>query len=169
MDNRTFHPFPKLPTELRLLIWEFAIQPRAGYRGSTQYFHWQCCTPLSLAFYGDRRLHVTKRLPEISSDYPSAYLWDAGLSRACQESNTIARKSLHGPLTQGLGTRSARQEASGNRSSLWDTIHNPYEDLFIIRLAHVVQIHERRASFGSWLRDLVESPLAIHAGYLRKD
>ncbi|PCD25140.1 hypothetical protein AU210_014249 [Fusarium oxysporum f. sp. radicis-cucumerinum] len=83
MSRATFHPFPNLPVEIRLQIWEDAC------------FDWSC---------GRSGLHYIKldenrQLAPLNCEWQttgprnrSAYLWHAGLWTACKESRDIAAK-----------------------------------------------------------------------------
>ena len=91
MSEEIFHPFPRLPTELRLEIWRLAVRPQDGYHGGVQYFTWTCGAPTPITYFGTRRrLHPTAELPE--KECRSAFRWDIGLFGACRESNKVVSK-----------------------------------------------------------------------------
>ncbi|KAH7215760.1 hypothetical protein DER44DRAFT_856458 [Fusarium oxysporum] len=96
MSSRTFHPFPKLPIELRLKIWKTSCFPFADHEHGLHY--------IDLASLSDSKLPVVeygkgepmkmtaldpdfKTSPEIqaSTDHAnrSAYMWSVGLWKAC--------------------------------------------------------------------------------------
>ncbi|KAI8654127.1 2EXR domain-containing protein [Fusarium sp. Ph1] len=87
MDSSTFHPFPNLPTELRLHIWETFLRPSQRHWPGLHY-----CTigndkrlvPLSWGKF-DR----LKRHGRANPDHRSACLWHAGLWAACKESRAV--------------------------------------------------------------------------------
>ncbi|KAI8712660.1 2EXR domain-containing protein [Fusarium sp. LHS14.1] len=87
MDLCDFHPFPRLPTELRLKIWETCLRPSQRHRPGLHY-----CTigndkrlvPLSWGKFSRLEKHGGA-----SPDYRSACLWHAGLWAACKESRSV--------------------------------------------------------------------------------
>ncbi|KAI1262339.1 hypothetical protein F5Y18DRAFT_398060 [Xylariaceae sp. FL1019] len=102
MDSQTFHPFPDLPAELRLMIWEAALHP---HEPSAQFF--------SLAdnnneyceddyFYMDHQAKkgsdlaapCSRQIGELSwtNNNLSAYMIDHGLWTACKESRAVMLK-----------------------------------------------------------------------------
>jgi hypothetical protein len=83
MSDATFHPFPRLPFEIRQQIWEDAC------------FDWRgdC---LGLRYI---KLNEKRQLAPLNFDWKttsprnrSAYLWHAGLWMTCKESRDIAAK-----------------------------------------------------------------------------
>lgn len=153
MDEPTFHAFGKLPAELRVKIWEFAVHPTVGYRGGVQYFDWKCCTPPPLAHPGHRQLHTREQLPKISSDRQrcrSAYRWDAGLAGACRESDAAVRGAsarvttitdtneveFWGYETLGLISsmpRESRLRAVQEGQPEWTVMYKPERDLLVLQ------------------------------------
>ncbi|KAF4446815.1 hypothetical protein F53441_9596 [Fusarium austroafricanum] len=83
MSDATFHPFPRLPLEIRQQIWEDAcFKWRGGHHG----LHYI-------------KLNEKRQLAPLDCDWQttgprnrSAYLWHAGLWTACKESRDIAAK-----------------------------------------------------------------------------
>ena len=107
MPAPMFHHFRRLPVELRLLIWEFAVRPRG--RG-VHYF-----SIVDMRKHSDnplRQLAVPDPADEDEVTYAvsapmvpsspggcswttrncSVYLWDAGLWTACRESRSVLEK-----------------------------------------------------------------------------
>ncbi|RSL70851.1 hypothetical protein CEP53_001712 [Fusarium sp. AF-6] len=107
----SFHPFPWLPLELRLMIWTFVLQPRVpgvhifgtdygkynsnnGYVAPSDDF----ARPLNRG-YGVKQLTAptprarpaasTTPEPSWTTNNPSSYLIDGGLWTACQESRAV--------------------------------------------------------------------------------
>ena len=93
MKKPTFHPFPRLPTELRLEIWRHAIRPFSDHRGGIQQFTVVTGKRNSkdyvIVSHGSELTRRAITVPGVSNR--SAYLWDAGLLTACHES----RNALH--------------------------------------------------------------------------
>ncbi|RFN47279.1 tetracycline resistance protein [Fusarium flagelliforme] len=78
MDSPIFHPFPRLPTELRLQIWEAVCVESTPTSRGLQYI--------------DVRNGWAKPIPH--TENRSAYLIDGGLWKACRESRkVISRRS----------------------------------------------------------------------------
>ncbi|KAK3985791.1 hypothetical protein QBC44DRAFT_311923 [Cladorrhinum sp. PSN332] len=110
MAPDTFHPFPMLPTELRLMIWKRAIRPKSGgihrfsvidlrrdenVRKPLALQGSRCSlSPMYLPVPGHKALgppRVINTLQEFSwiRNNSSAYLWDPGLWIACKESRMV--------------------------------------------------------------------------------
>ncbi|KAF5684593.1 hypothetical protein FCIRC_3937 [Fusarium circinatum] len=83
MSRGTFHPFPNLPVEIRLQIWEDAC------------FDWGCGR-FGLHYI---QLNESRQLAPLNCEWQttgarnrSSYLWHAGLWTACKESRDIVGK-----------------------------------------------------------------------------
>ncbi|KAF5679887.1 hypothetical protein FDENT_8601 [Fusarium denticulatum] len=83
MSRATFHPFPNLPVEIRLQIWEDACFDWASGSFGLHYI----------------KLNENRQLAPLNCEWQttgprtrSAYLWHAGLWTACKESRDIAAK-----------------------------------------------------------------------------
>ncbi|KAK6700065.1 hypothetical protein SNK05_012856 [Fusarium graminearum] len=83
MAFNTFHPFPRLPTELRMQIWEAACR---GLRQSFQAVHY-----VTLDEYTEMS-PLKHNWDDSKPRNKSIYLWDAGLWTACQESRDVVAK-----------------------------------------------------------------------------
>ncbi|CAJ0552328.1 Ff.00g063070.m01.CDS01 [Fusarium sp. VM40] len=108
----TFHPFPKLPVEIRLSIWKYACFPRSQVDHGIQYVTVNIVDEDideddlvvfddnlegyddELAVESDEDGYITLTAPKFPFDKPaelcrpnpSACLWEAGLLTACRES-----------------------------------------------------------------------------------
>ncbi|EAA35331.2 hypothetical protein GE21DRAFT_1207 [Neurospora crassa] len=102
----TFHPFPRLPWELRNEIWKQSIRPldRPGAhifcieeRKSEDSEPKECdviCNPIPLES-GDSNLHIRVPAATISAGpagNPSTYMIDGGLWTACKESRAVMER-----------------------------------------------------------------------------
>lgn len=106
----TFHPFPKLPWELRNEIWKFSIRPLN--RPSAHIFCVEerkpqdseakeldvICSPIAL-WHGKYNLHITVPDQTMSCGSsapgnPSAYMIDGGLWTACKESRVAMERAF---------------------------------------------------------------------------
>lgn len=104
MVTSAFHPFPGLPTELRLQIWQLAFCPfskadnRRRYQGGAHYFS---SPPASTRHFQDPLLSTVLNIEHFEDHgaCKSAYRWDAGLFRACRESRNVARSLPKNPLS----------------------------------------------------------------------
>ncbi|SCV39111.1 uncharacterized protein FFB14_07099 [Fusarium fujikuroi] len=83
MSRATFHPFPNLPVEIRLQIWEDACFDWGNGRFGLHYI----------------KLNENRQLAPLNCEWQtagprnrSAYLWHAGLWTACKESRDVAAK-----------------------------------------------------------------------------
>ncbi|KAH6949218.1 hypothetical protein DER45DRAFT_650097 [Fusarium avenaceum] len=111
----TFHPFPKLPTEIRLAIWKHACFPRSQIDHGIQYVTVNIVEEdyeeedlvifdanlegydEEFALESDQDGYITLTAPKLPFDKPaglsrpnaSACLWDAGLLAACHESRLV--------------------------------------------------------------------------------
>ncbi|KAK3934233.1 hypothetical protein QBC46DRAFT_400381 [Diplogelasinospora grovesii] len=109
MASKTFHPFPRLPRELRDEVWEFAVLslPRRG----RAHFFTLFCEEDRAALVSAEPVVMCPPNPNIHSWYhlaapqcsgpgrlswidsnPSAYLCEIGLWGACRESREIMQK-----------------------------------------------------------------------------
>jgi hypothetical protein len=102
MSSLSFHPFPKLPPELRLKIWKSACFPFTPSEHGLHYVDLVSLTdnelPEDERVYGTP-MEVIALLPDLqTSPKPqefvgranrSAYMWDAGLWNACRESRGV--------------------------------------------------------------------------------
>ncbi|KAF5534181.1 hypothetical protein FMEXI_11427 [Fusarium mexicanum] len=88
MDTTTFHPFPRLPYELREQIWQDACFQLAERRRNIYYV------------YMDENRNIWPRDYDWKTDDPSnrfgytwhSYIWHVGLWTACRESNYAVRE-----------------------------------------------------------------------------
>ncbi|KAF4340696.1 hypothetical protein FBEOM_5412 [Fusarium beomiforme] len=86
MSAATFHPFPRLPLEIRQGIWEKACFHWTGGRYGIHYIKLdqnRQLAPLDCAWHANGPRNR------------SAYLWHAGLWTACKESRDIVSKHWH--------------------------------------------------------------------------
>ncbi|RGP65904.1 hypothetical protein FLONG3_9036 [Fusarium longipes] len=82
MALTTFHPFPRLPFELRTQIWEAAcLELCRSFRG----IHYVTVGSLDVA-------PLSHNWDGSKPKNNSIYLWDAGLWTACQESKRVIAK-----------------------------------------------------------------------------
>ncbi|KAF5027102.1 hypothetical protein F66182_814 [Fusarium sp. NRRL 66182] len=90
MTSTTFHPFPRLPLKLRLLVWQKAyLRPHEEDYG-LQYINLDQNRQLSLSSCDWGRSAGPQGLRN-----RSAYLWHGGLWTACKESRASVIKSSH--------------------------------------------------------------------------
>ncbi|KAK5989477.1 hypothetical protein PT974_10999 [Cladobotryum mycophilum] len=94
----TFSRFLELPTELRLLVWKYAIRPNPGvhfFTVTNRFFDGFALDPISVTdsyTSGDQHILAAPRCRSNDfvyswvGDNHSAYLWDSGLWTACRES-----------------------------------------------------------------------------------
>ncbi|KAF4944808.1 hypothetical protein FGADI_12403 [Fusarium gaditjirri] len=112
----TFHRFPNLPTELRLNIWKAACFPCTANQRGLHYIDLRTLAERLIAgvviFNRDsmemRALHPDfqtspKDQQVVGRANRSAYMWDAGLWKACRESREII--SMHFQLNIWRGTQ----------------------------------------------------------------
>ncbi|GKU04139.1 hypothetical protein FLAG1_04253 [Fusarium langsethiae] len=83
MDHTTFHPFQRLPFELRLQIWEEACLKQ---RRSFQALHYVTIDSATEV------VSLSHNWDDSKPSNKSIYLWDAGLWTACQESRNVVAK-----------------------------------------------------------------------------
>ncbi|EKJ75974.1 hypothetical protein NXS19_002968 [Fusarium pseudograminearum] len=88
MVSSTFHPFPRLPLELRQQIWEEACLPLGPFQRGVQYLD---ITVDGLVAPPCNLLETS----EHGSSNISAYMIDGGLWMACKESREIIIKHTH--------------------------------------------------------------------------
>ncbi|KAI0156429.1 hypothetical protein GGR57DRAFT_511386 [Xylariaceae sp. FL1272] len=101
MDSHTFHPFPRLPAELRLMIWEAALHP---HEPSAQFFslankrYNRCEEDLYMGVAAkegsDLAAPRCRQTGELSwtTNNRSAYMIDHGLWTASKESRAVMLK-----------------------------------------------------------------------------
>jgi len=108
MEQKTFHPFPRLPKELRDVIWDFAIRPK---RPSAHVFtafessvdaEWSQLSQYAVTHPWARRCNLAAPQSRNSTDQQrrlswvqdnlSAYIIDSGLWRACKESREAVER-----------------------------------------------------------------------------
>ncbi|KAF4966972.1 hypothetical protein FSARC_5411 [Fusarium sarcochroum] len=98
MASATFHPFAKLPLELRLQIWEAACLPSSKHHRGLHYMDIEAeeleNRGAMIVLRCDWSSPPEKRDP-ISLSNRSAYLWDGGLWRACKESRKVIVHHSH--------------------------------------------------------------------------
>lgn len=101
-----FHPFARLPFELRLTIWELARREGPGAHffsylylrneEEERYFGQYTIRPptrtWTLAAPRRNLIHQENLFPSWTAENPSAYLMDRGLWTACSESRTVMEK-----------------------------------------------------------------------------
>ncbi|KAH7245427.1 hypothetical protein BKA59DRAFT_544702 [Fusarium tricinctum] len=96
MASSTFHPFSRLPTELRLKIWEAACFPFQQHHKGLHYVEL-----LTVGDYSTRMRQMKRKNQHLDSDHssnsanPSAYIWDVGLWKACKESREVILRHLN--------------------------------------------------------------------------
>ncbi|KAI9709711.1 MAG: hypothetical protein M1820_003113 [Bogoriella megaspora] len=106
MASQTFHPFPRLPKELRDIIWALSIRPE---RPGAHFFTLFNCDNIDewitmgkyamrprmrhkCSLAAPKRNVVDSQKLSWTDGNRSAYLIDAGLSTACQESREAAER-----------------------------------------------------------------------------
>ncbi|RSL48357.1 hypothetical protein CEP54_012959 [Fusarium duplospermum] len=87
MTSSIFHPFPRLPTELRLQIWEKACLPSRRQHFGLHYF--TIGNDKKLVPVGWNKARRPKKHRPENQGNRSAYLWHAGLWAACRESRAV--------------------------------------------------------------------------------
>ncbi|OBR09164.1 hypothetical protein CH63R_07929 [Colletotrichum higginsianum IMI 349063] len=107
--DETFHPFPRLPVELRLCIWEMVIRPTGPGRPGVHFFAVQPDADDST-----RGFITLPVFPETSQrpwnqKNPSSYFSDIGMWTACKESRAVV-----------TGRLARRYEGHGQTD--WDTV-----------------------------------------------
>ncbi|KEY75033.1 hypothetical protein S7711_01369 [Stachybotrys chartarum IBT 7711] len=162
-ETSTFHGFTALPTELRLKIWKLSLRPHDESRVEIHKFAvvWVEDAATSVGStvlggsYDPEQGMYALAIPNITEDCNannSAYLWDAGLWKACWESYEVMKSyyNLHLwqqgirddglPLLDGNWTKSLDyllaataapcqpSDKSWNRP--WQMIVKPYRDAF---------------------------------------
>lgn len=90
MATTTFHPFPRLPSELRARIWELAIRPSLIHGA-----HYFSIPPVSTKPNDEKAPGREGTVEEIIAYEPcrSVFRWDAGLQFACREARDAVRRS----------------------------------------------------------------------------
>lgn len=95
MASSTFHPFSRLPTELRLKIWEAACFPFQQHYKALHYIEL-----FDVDDYLTKVRQMKHKTQDIDSDHSSnkanssAYNWNAGLWKACKESREVILRHL---------------------------------------------------------------------------
>ncbi|KAF4457239.1 hypothetical protein F53441_803 [Fusarium austroafricanum] len=180
-EDETFHPFPLLPPELRIKIWEAACLSSFHKTHGIHYVDVDCVQfvqqdldddTFDENMEGGPRLlnhHVANRgsatLRALKSNwntsleksdsvtYPnrSAYMWDAGLWMACQESRAIVAKHMdleHWVELRKDGNRLDSATGWGEldfpstlvphqKDGMWRPIVVPHKDIFCINTGDV--------------------------------
>ncbi|KAI8712662.1 2EXR domain-containing protein [Fusarium sp. LHS14.1] len=90
MVSSVFHPFPRLPTELRLQIWENACLPSQDQRRGLHYFNLD--HDKKLVSLGWNHGNSPELQGPAGQAKRSAYLWHGGLWTACKESRGVVMK-----------------------------------------------------------------------------
>lgn len=91
MASSTFHPFARLPVELRLHIWETACFASTPSERCVQYVTAKNRRVISMPCHW----HRTHEGTPLEEDNKSAYLIDGGLWRACKESRGVIARQSH--------------------------------------------------------------------------
>lgn len=129
-----FHPFPKLPIELRLCIWEMAVRPTGPWHRGVHFFSVQRDTNNDL-FTTIPSFSETSRLPW----NPSAYVFDFGMWTACTESRAVVtsqiRKHVEPQDRKHAGVARVRHNEEDITFGLL-----PDDDLICIQLPDTVNI-----------------------------
>ncbi|KAI6758436.1 hypothetical protein HG530_010676 [Fusarium avenaceum] len=95
MASSTFHPFSRLPTEVRLKIWEAACFPFQQHHKGLHYVEL-----FDVDDYHTKMRQIKHKNQDLDSDHsshsanPSAYIWDVGLWTACKESREVVHCHL---------------------------------------------------------------------------
>lgn len=90
MGSSVFHPFPRLPTELRLEIWQYACLPSQKKRPGLHYFNLDHDN--KFVSFGWHQITSSELQGPASQARRSAYLWHGGLWTACKESRAVVMK-----------------------------------------------------------------------------
>ncbi|EEU37046.1 uncharacterized protein NECHADRAFT_86744 [Fusarium vanettenii 77-13-4] len=90
MVSSIFHPFPRLPAELRLQIWENACLPSQEQRRGLHYFNLD--HDKKLVSLGWNQGTSSELQGPAGQARRSAYLWHGGLWTACKESREVVMK-----------------------------------------------------------------------------
>jgi hypothetical protein len=163
MESKTFHPFPRLPKELRDMIWALAIRPELPSAHFFTVFNSSYAAEWSaLAQYSMRDWHTARCSLAAPRSHPSddaqqqfswargnrsAYLIDSGLWTACTESRDAAERRFKvaewdrkrwdmlrdGP---GIGKNApdAPATASFKSNGEWQLcLTHPKSDVFLLR------------------------------------
>ncbi|KAF5527600.1 hypothetical protein CGCA056_v000527 [Colletotrichum aenigma] len=91
--TKTFHSFSKLPAELRLCIWEFAVRPAGPDHPGAHFFSVQRDVKTGKRFTTFPSF-TQKSKPLWKENNPSAYFYDFGMWTACKESRMIVTKQM---------------------------------------------------------------------------
>ncbi|KAH6954540.1 hypothetical protein DER45DRAFT_596400 [Fusarium avenaceum] len=111
MASSTFHPFSRLPTEVRLKIWEAACFPFQQHHKGLHYVEL-----FDVDDYHTKMRQIKHKNQDQDSDHsshsanPSAYIWDVGLWTACKESREVVH--LHLKIDDPIKVRIDIQEDS---------------------------------------------------------
>ncbi|KAI9152216.1 hypothetical protein HJFPF1_09443 [Paramyrothecium foliicola] len=180
--HKTFHDFPRLPLELRRMIWAEAIRPR-GY-SEIHYLSVTKCQDGRPPRY--RRAESTRR--RLSDPQPcncdrcdprrqeyswqrqdlAAYRWDAALWDACEESRDVLRwhMSKKGEMPvlgsrcgrNDNGTFAVREAQLGGERFLRVNIE---EDIFCLRFKKTEIEASTLIYWGKFLRELLCTECAV--------
>ncbi|KAK2600049.1 hypothetical protein QQS21_005213 [Conoideocrella luteorostrata] len=109
----TFTLFPRLPIELRYMVWELALRPFLSHRGGINYVSGLLqddeydvdanSLDVTRSFLGPKEWYIDRRKPLFlcnrvqkdnvsTASHKSACLWDSGLLTACEESRHVIMK-----------------------------------------------------------------------------
>jgi hypothetical protein len=111
MVSSTFHLFSRLPTEIRLKIWDAACFPSQKHHKALHYVKL-----FDVDDYTANVCQMKHKAQEPDSDQysnnanPSAYIWDAGLWTACKESREVILRHLQ--IDDPIKVRMGSQEDS---------------------------------------------------------
>ncbi|KAF5697761.1 hypothetical protein FGLOB1_12546 [Fusarium globosum] len=132
MSRSTFHPFPNLPVEIRLQIWENACFDWKSGRFGLHYI----------------KLNENRQLAPLNCEWQtagprnrSAYLWHAGLWTACKESRDIAAKHW---INQGWPDIQENTKDKSVGDVIW--FDTPFPHPIILRTALV----HRKGDYEPW-------------------
>ncbi|UPK95212.1 hypothetical protein LCI18_006147 [Fusarium solani-melongenae] len=118
MGSSVFHPFPRLPTELRLQIWQSACLPSQRQRRGLHYFNLD--QDKKLVSFGWNQITSLELQGSASQAGRSAYLWHGGLWTACKESRAVVMKHSQlkewGDLLEGA---KRQDERTGNHDRMY--------------------------------------------------
>ncbi|RSL39552.1 hypothetical protein CEP53_013976 [Fusarium sp. AF-6] len=108
MTPSIFHPFSRLPTELRLQIWENACLPSQQQSCGLHYFTLN--DDKKLVSSGWNRITSSELQALASQANRSAYLWHGGLWTACKESRAVVMKHSRLKEWEDLLERAQRED-----------------------------------------------------------
>ena len=94
MPEPEFHPFPRLPPELRIQIWKLAFRPLSGYTGGVYYSTMPPMPAKTIArkFPPRPRIGGANAQHEyLLSSCRSSHRWDISLVDVCRESRAVVR------------------------------------------------------------------------------